>query len=99
LDAVLAGRWQELYSFTLEPFDLVDFEPFNYWNSTSPKVRWTQQKVCTLPTTERRIVAVDMDFKIHGRGKTETIQAKTHEEYLKLVRDYFGLDIVGTFIE
>ncbi len=50
LEAMLAGRWQDLYAFTLEPFLLADYEPYNYWNSTAPYVRWTQQKVCTIPT-------------------------------------------------
>jgi N-hydroxyarylamine O-acetyltransferase len=99
LEAFLAGRWQDLYEFTLEPFDLVDYEPFNYWNSTSPHVRFTQQKLCTIPTPEGRIVAVDMEFKIHGRQGTQTIMAKTHEEYLELLRAHFGLEITGTFIK
>lgn len=99
LEAVLAGRWQDLYSFTLEPFELVDYEPYNFWNSTSPNVRWTQQKICTIPPKEGRVVAVDGEFKIHTRESTQTIQAKTHEEYLRLLREYFGLEIAGTFIK
>jgi len=99
LEAFLAGRWQDLYAFTLEPFDLVDYEPFNYWNSTSPQVRWTQQKICTIPTADGRMVAVDREFKIHSRDSTQTILAGTHEEYLKLLREYFGLAIAGTFIK
>jgi N-hydroxyarylamine O-acetyltransferase len=99
LEAFLGGRWQDLYGFTLEPFELVDYEPFNYWNSTSPHVRWTQQKVCTIPTKDGRIVAVDNEFKIHGRDNTQTILAKTHEEYLQLLHDFFGLEITGVFIK
>jgi N-hydroxyarylamine O-acetyltransferase len=99
LEALLAGRWQDLYWFTLEPFELVDFEPFNYWNSTSPDVRWTKQKVCTLPTAEGRIVAVDWEFKIHNRDSTQTIQANTDEEYRRMLWEFFRLDISGTFIK
>jgi N-hydroxyarylamine O-acetyltransferase len=99
LEAMLAGRWQDLYSFTLEPFELGDYEPFNYWNSTSPNVRWTQQKVCTLPTNDGRIVAVDMEFKIHTRDATQTIRAKNHADYVRLLHEYFGLEIVGTFVK
>lgn len=99
LEAWLAERWQDLYSFNLEPFDLIDYEPFNYWNSTSPHVRWTQQKVCTLPTKEGRIVAIDSDFKIHDRQGTRIIRAQTHDEYLRLIRDFFALEITGSFIK
>jgi N-hydroxyarylamine O-acetyltransferase len=99
LAAMLAGRWQDLYEFTLEPFDLVDYEPFNYWNSTSPQVRWTQQKVCTIATKEGRVVAVDMEFKIHTRENTQTIRAENHTDYLRLLREFFGLEIAGTFIK
>ncbi len=99
LEALLAGRWQDLYSFTLEPFELVDYEPYNFWNSTSPNVRWTQQKICTIPTKDGRVVAVDGEFKIHTRENTQTIHAKTHDEYLRLIHEYFGLEIEGTFIK
>jgi N-hydroxyarylamine O-acetyltransferase len=99
LAAMLAGHWQDLYGFSLEPFDLIDYEPFNYWNSTSPHARFTQQKLCTIPTPEGRVVAVDKEFKIHSRQGTQTITAKTHEEYLTLLRAHFGLVIAGTFIK
>jgi N-hydroxyarylamine O-acetyltransferase len=99
LEALLVGRWQDLYSFTLEPFELVDFEPFNYWNSTSPDVRWTKQKVCTLPTPEGRIVAVDWEFKNHGRDSTQTIRANSDAEYRHMLREYFGLEIAGIFVK
>lgn len=97
LEALLVGRWQDLYEFTLEPFDLVDYEPFNYWNSTSPHVRFTQQKLCTIPTPEGRVVAVDLEFKIYSRDNTQTIRAESQEEYLRLLREYFGLEIDGGF--
>jgi len=99
LEAVLGGRWQDLYAFSLEPYDLVDYEPYNYWNSTSPHVRWTQQKVCTLPTENGRIVAVEMEFKIHTGHSTQTVRANSQEEYRRLLREYFALDITGTFIK
>ena len=39
------------------------------------------------------------EFKIHGRGNTKTILAKSHKEYLQLLRNYFGLEITGAFIK
>ena len=98
LAAMFGGRWQDLYSFTLEPFLLEDYEPYNYWNSNSPRVRWTQQKVCTIPTKDGRVVAVDWEFKIHSGQNTDIIQAKNHGEYCELLQEYFGLEITGTFI-
>ena len=49
LQALLVGRWQDLYEFTLEPFDLIDYEPSNYWNSTSPHVRFTNRSSVRFP--------------------------------------------------
>lgn len=98
LEALLAGRWQDLYEFTLEPFELVDYEPFNYWNSTSPEVRWTKQKVCSLPTPEGRIVAVDWEFKIHSADLTQTVRAMSDEEYRRMLSQYFRLEIADPFI-
>lgn len=99
LEALLVGRWQDLYSFTLEPFELVDFEPFNYWNSTSPDVRWTKQKVCSLPTQDGRIVAVDWEFKSYNQGGSSTVKGESDEEYRRLLREFFQLEISGEFIK
>ena len=85
LEALLAGRRQSLYEFTLQPFELVDFEPFRYWNSTSPDVRWTKQKVCSLPTPEGRVVAGDREFKFYSLDSTQTIRANTDEEYRRML--------------
>ena len=98
LEATPTGRWQDLYAFTLEPYLLVDYEPFNYYNSTSPQAKWTQQKVCTIPTKDGRIVAVDWEFKIHSRGGTTTVKAESDEQYRRLLWEYFRLEIAGTFV-
>ena len=93
LEALLAGRWQDLYEFTLEPFELVDFEPFNYWNSTSPEVRCTKQKLCSLPTPEGRIVAVDREFKIHSARVNANGSGNSRRRYLRILREYFRLEV------
>ena len=98
LQKLLEGHWQDLYAFTLEPFLPVDYLPLNYWNSTSPDSPFTQRKVCTMPTTTGRIVAVDMEFKIRTQETTHTIQAQSPTEYVQLLREYFDLEIEGTFI-
>jgi N-hydroxyarylamine O-acetyltransferase len=94
----LEGHWQDLYTFTLEPFLPVDYLPFNHWHSTSPRSQFTQRKICTMPTATGRIVAVDWEFKIRTQEVTETIQATTLPEYLHLLQAYFGLEIEGAFI-
>lgn len=94
----LEGHWQDLYTFTLEPFLPVDYLPFNHWHSTSPQSQFTQSKICTMPTATGRIVAVDWEFKIRTQEVTETIQATTLPEYVRLLREYFGLEIEGAFI-
>jgi N-hydroxyarylamine O-acetyltransferase len=94
----LEGRWQDLYAFSLEPFLPVDYLPFNHWHSTSPQSQFTQRKICTIPTATGRIVAVDLEFKIRTQETTETIEATTMPEYLRLLHEYFGLEIEGAFI-
>ncbi len=98
LEAMPAGRWQDLYSFTLEPYLLVDYEPYNYYNSTSPQAKWTQQKVCTIPTKDGRIVAVDWEFKIHHPGGTTLLKAASEDDYRRLLQEFFRLDIAETFV-
>jgi N-hydroxyarylamine O-acetyltransferase len=93
LQSMLDGYWHDLYAFTLEPYLPIDYVPHNYWNSTSPDSRFTQQKICTMPTEAGRVVAVDREFKIRTQETTETIQATTLLEYVRLLHEYFGLEI------
>lgn len=98
LQKVLEGQWHDLYAFTLEPYLPVDYIPLNYWNSTSPDSLFTQKKICTMPTATGRIVAVDTEFKIRTQESTQTIQARSSTEYVRLLHEYFGLEIEGAFI-
>jgi N-hydroxyarylamine O-acetyltransferase len=98
LQMLLEGDWQDLYAFTLEPFLPVDYLPLNHWHSTSPSSQFTQRKICAMPTATGRIVAVNMEFKIRTHETTETIQARSPEEYVQLLQKYFGLEIDSALI-
>ena len=98
LQKVAAGHWKDLYVFTLEPFLPVDYLPLNHWHSTSPHSLFTQRKICSIPTTTGRIVAVDMEFKIYTDETTHIIRVQSPTEYVRLLQEYFGLEIEGTFI-
>lgn len=98
LQKVLAGHWQDLYVFTLEPFLPVDYLPLNHWHSTSPHSQFTQRKICTMPTATGRVVAVDMEFTIHTGQTTHRRQVQSLTEYVQWLEQYFGLKIEGTFL-
>lgn len=97
LQKLLAGHWQDLYTFTLEPFLPVDYLPLNHWHSTSPQSQFTRRKICTMPTATGRIVAVDMEFKVHTGETPHTIEAQSPAEYVRLLHEYFGLEVGGAF--
>ena len=98
LEAYLTGRWQDLYAFTLEPFDLLTTNRSIIGTRLRPMSVGHSRKL-QIPTQDGRMVAVDREFKIHSRDATQTILAKTHEEYLQLLRQFFGLEIMGRFIK
>jgi N-hydroxyarylamine O-acetyltransferase len=91
-------EWRDVYAFTLEPFLPVDYLPLNHWHSTSPRSQFTQKRICTMPTPNGRILAVDMEFRIFADRSTRTIQARSSAEYVHLLQEHFGLQIEDAFI-
>jgi len=91
LQAPIAGVWQSLYTFTLEPQLPVDFEPANHYVSTHPDSRFVQ----TL-TVQR--VGRDSRFVLRNTELTTTTPAgdsrRTIESsalFLTVLAEQFGL--------
>jgi hypothetical protein len=45
-----------------------------------------------------RIVAVDMEFTIYAHETTHTLQARSPAEYVRLLREGFGLEVDSALI-
>jgi len=91
LQCLVHDEWESLYSFTLEPFQPVDYLYPNYFHSHSPESRFMQRRICTIPTTDGRKTLVDRSLSIRRNGKNEKSSAGSDAEYARLLREHFGI--------
>ena len=86
-----AGGWQDLYSFTLEEQQQVDYEMANHYVSTHPDSRFLHTLTVQLPTPEGRHILIDRDY-IVDRGATATQRTLADEgEVRELLETVFKL--------
>jgi N-hydroxyarylamine O-acetyltransferase len=90
--AQMPGGWDNLYSFNLDRFELVDFVPANWFNSTSPDAIFTQKTLLIRHADDGRILLVDDHLRIHAGGKA-TERTVTAEELPGVVEDLFGITL------
>ncbi len=85
--------------FILKFFHPIEFEPVNYYYSTSPDSCFVQRRLRTLPTTEGY-------WRLHGRRLTvqsqdRTVQETAHseEEYRERLQRHFSIELNGGFVQ
>jgi len=86
------GAWLDLYAFTLEPQQAVDYEMANHYVSTHPDSRFVQTLTVQLPTPERRLILRNL-LLIEDRG--DVVAERTlagDDELLAVLRESFRLD-------
>ena len=85
--------WGDLYAFTLEPQEQVDYELASYYMSTHPNSRFVQTLTAQLPTPEVRHALRDRELT-QDRGATVTTRTITSdEELLGVLAETFGLRV------
>ncbi|MBP2158748.1 MULTISPECIES: arylamine N-acetyltransferase [Asticcacaulis] len=88
--ARMPDGWDNLYSFNLDRFELVDFVPANWFNSTSPDAIFTQTTLLMRHTDDGRILLVDDYLRVYAGG--EVIERTVAAEDLPVViEDLFGI--------
>ena len=85
--------WLDLYAFTLEPQQAVDYEIANHYMSTHPDSRFVQTLTVQLPGTQRRMILRNRDY-IEDRGDAvDQRTLESGEEVASILQSSFGLDI------
>jgi N-hydroxyarylamine O-acetyltransferase len=86
------GGLLDLYAFTLDPQQPVDYEPANWYTSTHPKSRFVQ-------TLTAQRLGPDARFTLRNRelitDRGETVSSRTlqdHAEIITVLAELFGLD-------
>ena len=95
VQAIIAGdkaEWGNAYSFNTSPFDLVDFVPANYYNSTHPDAVFVQKLLLVRHTATGRHILAGSMLKSFADGAM-TIRTVKEDELPGLVKDLFGLQL------
>jgi N-hydroxyarylamine O-acetyltransferase len=93
LQSLRDGSWEDLYAFTLEPQEQVDYELASWYTSTHPNSRFVQTLTAQLPTPEVRHVLRDRELTL-DRGEAVTARTiASDEELLAVLAETFGLHV------
>ncbi|HVZ21770.1 MAG TPA: arylamine N-acetyltransferase [Vicinamibacterales bacterium] len=84
-------EWRDLYVFSLEPQERVDYEVANYWISTHPASRFVQTLTVQMPTPEARWIIRNRELTIDRGGESTAREIRDHGELLDLLASRFGL--------
>ena len=84
--------WGDLYAFSLEPQEDIDFEVANYYVSTHPQSRFVRTLTVQLPAPERRQILRDRELTIDSGNNFETTVIDNDEDLLDVLRNNFDLD-------
>lgn len=90
--AQMPDGWDNLYSFNLDRFELCDFVPANWFNSTSPDSIFTQKTLLMRHTDDGRILLVDGHLRAYAGGQI-TERTVAPEEMPAVVKDLFGITL------
>ena len=94
--AMIAGdktaEWGNVYSFNLSPFELVDFVPANYFNSTHPDALFVQKLVIVRHTDSGRHILAGNMLKSFEAG-VMTVRNVSENELPGVVQTLFGLEL------
>ena len=91
LQARHGGPWEDLYAFTQEPQQWIDYELPNWYTSTHPESRFTRILTAQRLAPEVRCTLRNRDY-IEDRGDTvSTRLVNDDDELLRVLAEVFGL--------
>jgi N-hydroxyarylamine O-acetyltransferase len=85
------GSWLDLYSFTTEPQELVDFEMASYYVSTHPESRFTQTLIAQSIATDARYMLHNRELTVDRGAGMENRVLAGDGELLEVLAGTFGL--------
>lgn len=84
--------WLDMYAFTLEPHERVDYEVANHFTSTYPDSPFRMMAIAQRAAPEARYILRGRQFSI-DTGETVTQRTITDDELLTVLRETFGLEL------
>jgi N-hydroxyarylamine O-acetyltransferase len=85
--------WSNEYAFTLTPRRLEEFEGMCRYHQTSPLSTFTRKRVCSLATAGGRLSLSDTRLIQTHEDTREERQLAGEFEYVRTLRDLFGVEL------
>ncbi len=92
LQSALKGAWRDLYEFSLERFEPVDYIFANYYHSHAPESLFTQHVICTKPTPDGRVTLTDRDLTIRTAQTRRRHTVADPDEFRTVLHLHFGIE-------
>ena len=86
-----AGEWAPMYTFTLQPRDLVEFIEMCRFHQTSPESHFTRNRIITILTEEGRISLSDDRLYVRRNGQREEFPIEGDKAWRNALAEHFGI--------
>lgn len=90
LKALVKGEWANQFGFDLQPMEMIDFMPVNYYNSTHPDAVFVQRYLVMQQRPDGRTLLSGNQLK-QLRGDQETVTEITAEQLDEVLWQEFRL--------
>lgn len=90
LKALVKGEWANQFGFDLQPMEMIDFMPVNYYNSTHPDAVFVQRYLVMLQRADGRTLLSGNQLK-QLRGDQEDVSEIAPEKLDEVLWREFGL--------
>ena len=86
-----SGQWVDLYVFSLDAHERIDYEVLNHYTATHPRSIFRSMMLVSLPSRERRVTLQDGRLTIET-GAGTTTRPVADDELLDVLRETFSLE-------
>ncbi len=97
LQSFKEDEWKDLYIFTLEKQELIDYELANYYTSTHPESKFVKTLTFQITKTDYKKVLRGNDYIIDNGNKIIKSKIKNDAELKSILKNEFKIDIPDNF--
>jgi len=93
LQATVDGRWSDLYAFTLEPQERIDYVVASHFTATFPDGIFRKMLTAQLVWREERKILRSGEFRVTRPGGEQTRPIRSEAEARAVLAEHFGIDL------
>ncbi|NLU84345.1 arylamine N-acetyltransferase [Rhodococcus sp. HNM0569] len=95
LQGLVGDEWRWIYRFDLHPEQPIDYEPVNWYLSTSPDSHFVTGLMAARVTEGRRLALAGTRFTVHAPEGSTRRELANADELREVLAGEFGIDVAG----